>query len=213
MAKKINTARGRFIVIDGPDGAGKTTQAKMLVETLAARGIAVKNLREPGGTKLGEAVRGLLLEHGGIAIDPLAETFLFQAARAQLIREVVRPALEKGEWIVCDRFTLSTLVYQGSAGGIWSKLVNELSCIAADGVAPDAYFVLWVPPEMSLSRRADRKADRMESKGDAYYTKVFDSFRDEAKRDPKKYTLIDARASVDEIQAAIWKRIERLVKK
>ncbi len=211
MAKKINTARGRFIVIDGPDGAGKTTQAKMLAEALAGRGIAVKNLREPGGTKLGEAVRGLLLEHGSIAIDPLAETFLFQAARAQLIREVVRPALEKGEWIVCDRFTLSTLVYQGCAGGIPKKAVNAVMRAAADGVAPDAYFVLWVPPEISVSRRADRKADRMESKGDAYYKKVFDGFRSEARRDPKKYTLIDARAAVDEIRAALWKRIERLL--
>ncbi|HLX60984.1 MAG TPA: dTMP kinase [Planctomycetota bacterium] len=212
MKKAKSKKRGRFIVIDGPDGAGKTTHAKMLADELTGRGIPVKNLREPGGTALGEAIRGLVLDHGKTKIGTLAETFLFEAARAQLIGEVIRPALDNGEWIVCDRFALSTLVYQGYAGGIRKKAVKQLSATAIGGLKPDAYFVLWVPAEIGAKRRADRPADRIESKGEAYLSSVFKGFHKEAKRHSDKYTLIDGRGAIQSVRKKIWKKIESLLK-
>ena len=143
-------------MLDGPDGSGKSTQAKMVAAELQSRGLKVRALREPGGTALGELVRGLLLNHSKTKIDTLAETFLFQAARAQLIHEVIEPALAKGEWIVLDRHTLSTLVYQGYAGGIRKKTVKLLSHAATGELSPDAYIVLWVPPGIGAERRSGR---------------------------------------------------------
>jgi dTMP kinase len=203
--------RGRFIVLDGPDGVGKTTHARILSAELQRHGVTVNALREPGGTALGEAIRKMLLDQTKIHIDALAETFLFQAARAQLIREVIVPALDRGEWIICDRFTLSTLVYQGYAGGIKKKTIKELSDAAIDGVKPDAYFVLCLPSEISAERRAIRKADRMESKGDTYLDNVFKGFTKEAKQRGNKYKMIDGRGSEGDVQKRIWAHVEKLL--
>jgi len=209
--KKTKSPRGRFIVLDGPDGVGKTTHARMLCAELQRHGVIVQSLREPGGTALGEAVRKLLLNQNTIQIDSLAEAFLFQAARAQLINEVIRPALNRGEWIVCDRFTLSTLVYQGYAGGIDKKTIKALSAAAVSGLKPDAYFVLSLPSEISAERRAVRSADRMESKGDAYLDSVFKGFAKEAKRPGMK--KIDGRGTEQDVQQRIWAHVSKLLKK
>jgi dTMP kinase len=208
-AKKIK--RGRFIVLDGPDGAGKTTHTKFVAAELQSRGLKVRSLREPGGTALGELVRGLLLNHSKTKIDTLAETFLFQAARAQLLHEVIEPALEKGEWVVLDRHTLSTLVYQGYAGGIRKKTVKALSQAAVGDLKPDAYIVLWVPPGIGAERRSGRAVDRMESKGDEYLERVFRGFQKEAKRHARKYTLIDGRGAIQDVRGTIWQEIEPLL--
>ena len=216
IVKKKKAKPGRFIVLDGPDGVGKTTHAKMLCAELEKRGLVVKALREPGGTALGESIRALLLDQTKIYIDPLAEAFLFQAARAQLIREVIRPALERGEWIVCDRFTLSTLVYQGYAGGIKKKTIKMLSDAAANGLKPDAYLVLFVPAEISAERRALRQAGRavrMESKGDEYLDRVFKGFQKEAEQDKSGFALIDGRGTEQDVSKRIWSKIEALLKK
>ena len=209
---KEKNPRGRFIVLDGPDGVGKTTHAKTLCAALQSHGITVNALREPGGTALGEAIRKLLLDQNKIQIDALAEAFLFQAARAQLINEVIRPALERGEWIVCDRFTLSTLVYQGYAGGIKKKTIKDLSAAAVNGLKPDAYFVLWVPSEITAERRAIRSADRMESKGDEYLNNVAKGFQKESKQRGNKFKRIDGRGTQEEVQKRIWAQIEPLLK-
>lgn len=203
--------RGRFIVLDGPDGVGKTTHARMLSAELQRHGVTVNALREPGGTPLGEAIRKLLLDQTKIHIDALAEAFLFQAARAQLIREVIVPALKRGEWIICDRFTLSTLVYQGYAGGIPKKTIKEMSAAATDGIKPDAYFVLCLPSEISAERRAIRKADRMESKGDTYLDNVVKGFTKEGKQRGNKYKLIDGRGTEQDVQQRIWAHVEKLL--
>lgn len=202
-------------MLDGPDGAGKSTQARMLVEHLERRGLKVVLLREPGGTAAGEAIRKILLEQreGKDHLSALAETFLFQAARAQLIEEVVKPALAAGTWVICDRFSLSTLVYQGLAGGVDTNAIEKLSAIATAGVRPDRYVVVWVPTETGIERRADRAADRMESKGRAFLKAVADSFRSTARREPTKYRLVDGRGSIDEVRGRIWDEVEPLLKK
>jgi dTMP kinase len=204
--------RGRFIVLDGPDGSGKTTQARLLAERLQQRGLRVLLLREPGGTAAGEAIRQVLLEKKKIALSPLAETFLFQAARAQLVSEVMRPALARGEWIISDRFWLSTLVYQGLVGGVRPSVVTELSALATGGLKPDRCFVIWVPLSVGAQRRSHRAADRMESKGDAFLHAVSAAYRREALRHPRLYTLVDGRGTVDGVQARIWQAVEPMLR-
>ncbi len=202
-------------MLDGPDGAGKSTQARILSEHLEQRGVKVLLLRDPGGTAAGESIRKILLEQreGGDHLSPLAETFLFQAARAQLIEEVVKPALAAGTWVICDRFSLSTLVYQGLAGGVDTGVIEKLSAIATAGVKPDRYLVVWVPTKIGIERRADRAADRMESKGDKFLRAVADAFRNTAKREPKKYRMIDGQGSLDDVRERIWNAVEPLLKK
>ena len=202
--------RGRFIVLDGPDGAGKSTQAKLLAQTLKAHGIKALLLREPGGTAAGEAIRALLLEHRGVDLSALTETFLFQAARAQLVEQVIKPALKSGKWVICDRFTLSTLVYQGHAGGVDPKIVRTLSTLACAGVKPDLYLVLWVPPKTGIARRADRAADRMESKGRKFLRDVANAYKREA-RNTREFTFVDGSGSLQEVQQRIWKHIARML--
>lgn len=203
--------KGKFIIIDGPDGAGKTTQTHLLAQELDKLGLRTLMLREPGGTPAGEAIRALVLEHRRIALEPLAEAFLFQAARAQLVREVILPALERGDWVLCDRFSLSTLVYQGYAGGLNLSEVEELTRTATAGLDPDAYLVLWVPLQTGIERRNNRQADRMESKGDDFLRQVSDAFHKEALKHPKKYSLIDGSGSIEDVRKRIWQRIEPLL--
>ena len=203
--------QGRFIVLDGPDGSGKSTQARLLAETLKQRGTEVLLLREPGGTATGEAIRKLLLQRGAMAICPLAEAFLFQAARAQLVEEVIRPALRRGTWVLCDRFSLSTLVYQGFAGGVPPHAVEELSALAAGGLWPDKYLVLWVPVKEGLRRRAHRAADRMEAKGAKFLRDVAAAYRHAALHAPQRYELVDGRGTVAAVRRRIWGRVEGLL--
>jgi dTMP kinase len=206
--------RGRFIVLDGPDGAGKTTQIELLADRLKQSGVQCILLREPGGTAAGEAIRKILLDYRGEQKDhlsPLAEAFLFQAARAQLCEEVIRPALERGTWVLCDRFTLSTLVYQGYAGGLVPKTVEALSEIATGGLVPDCYLVLWVPTQTGISRRADRRADRMESKGESFLRAVATAYKRAAEAQPQIYRWIDGIGSVEEVQRRVWAEVTGLV--
>jgi len=203
----IRNGEGRFIVLDGPDGSGKSTQARLLAEQLGKRGLEVLLLREPGGTATGEAVRKLLLQRGEMAISPLAEAFLFQAARAQLTAEVIRPALQRGAWVLCDRFSLSTLVYQGLAGGVCPRAVEELSVLATGGLRPDVYLVLWVPFSVGLQRRAHRAADRMEAKGAKFLRAVAAAYRRESLGAPRRYVLVDGRGTVEAVRERIWRQV------
>ena len=172
-------SEGKFIVLEGPDGSGKSTQARLLVETLRGKGLPVEHLRDPGGTAAGDAIRAVLL--GGMPLDRTTETFLFLASRAQLVAEKIRPALAAGRVLVCERYFYSTLVYQGFAADIGADAAERLRTLAeasADGVMPDALLVLDVDPEAGLHRidEEGRALDRIERKGAAYQRRVREGY-------------------------------------
>jgi dTMP kinase len=172
----VTEERGRFIVLEGADGCGKSTQAKRLVERLAARGRQALHVRDPGSTPLSEAVRRILLDPATGRLCVEAETFLYMAARAQLVADVVRPAMAQGAVVVCERWTLSTEVYQGVAGGFGAANVRRVGRFASAGVEPDLVVVLDVAVGGGLARLA-REKDRMESKGDAFHAQVVRGYR------------------------------------
>jgi dTMP kinase len=194
-------ARPLFLSLDGPDGGGKSTQCRLLAEWLRGHGLTVTTCTDPGGTVLGETLRDLLL-HRPAAMTPWCEALLFMASRAQLVAEVIRPALAAGHVVVADRFLLSTVVYQGHAGGLDPRQVWEVGRIAAGGLEPDLTLVLDLPLDRSQARRT-RPADRVESRPADYQARVRDGFRAEADLHPDRIRVLDATGSVDAVQAAI----------
>jgi dTMP kinase len=195
-----------FITIDGGDGCGKSTQLKLLAKRLSDYGCYVVTCYDPGCTPLGERLRGILLHGHELEIASRTETFLFMAARSQLVEEVIRPALANGKTVLCDRFLLSTIVYQGIAGGMSVDEIIEIGRIAVHGVMPDIGFVLDVPYEVSQQRlqTSRDKADRMESKGEAYHRKVRMGFVSYAMTEQNRYVIVDATQPVDVIATTIW---------
>jgi dTMP kinase len=175
--------RGRFLVLEGADGCGKSTQAARLVAALASGRREVRHLRDPGSTRLAEAVRGILLARGRGRVAVAAEACLYLAARAQLAEEVLVPALARGAVVVCERWTLSTEVYQGVAGGLGAANVRKAARLLLPSVRPDLVLVLDVPVGEGL-RRVGRERDRMESKGAAFHASVVRAYRRLARRRP-----------------------------
>lgn len=199
-------ARGWFITIEGPDGGGKTTQAERLAAHLTTTGHSVHLTREPGGTWLGERLREVLLARTGStsATDPLTDAFLFNAARRQLVGEVIRPALQAGTTVICARFADSTLAYQGHGSGLPLERLRALADIATDGLRPDLTIILDLPVEAGLARKAPGDVTRFEAEFDlAFHRRVRDGFRTLAAEEPERFVVIDATAPIDEVAAAI----------
>ncbi|MEZ5100758.1 MAG: dTMP kinase [Thermoleophilia bacterium] len=190
-----------FVSFEGIDGCGKSTQAALLAARLRAAGHEVVATREPGGTPLGEGVRGLLLD--GVAMTPWAEAALFAAARAQLVEEVVLPARARGAWVVCDRFLDSSLAYQGGARGLGIDRVLELNRLAIGDVAPDRTILVSVPPEDALARRAGERADRIEREGIAFAARVADAYAELGRRFPERIRVVDGLGTPDEVAARV----------
>jgi dTMP kinase len=183
---------GRFITLEGPEGAGKTLQAGRLAAALEARGRDVLLTREPGGTRLGDQLRRLLLAGDG-GIDVRADAFLFNAARAQLVTEVIGPALLAGKVIVCARFADSTLAYQGYGAGLPLDELRRLASIATRGREPDRTIVLDVDPEVGLARKAAADRTRFEQEFDlAFHHRVRDGFLELARLEPNRFRVVDA---------------------
>jgi dTMP kinase len=204
--------RGSFITIDGPEGGGKTTQAQRLAAHLADRGIPTHLTREPGGTWLGERIRELLLERTGSTAptDPLADALLFNAARRQLVREVIRPSLEAGTTVVCARYTDSTLAYQGHGAGIDVDRLRMLAETATDGLHPDLTIVLDLPVDVGLARKAPGDVTRFEAEYDlAFHRRVRDGFLAIAAAEPDRVVVIDATGSIDDVSVAVAEAVDR----
>jgi dTMP kinase len=203
--------RGRFITIEGPEGAGKTTQAARLEEALAARGIPVRRTREPGGTELGERIRDLLLANTGTAHDALADALLFNAARRQLVEEVVEPALAAGTTIVCARFADSTRAYQGYGGGLDVRELAQLEEIATGGLVPDLTLLLDLPVEVGLARKAPGDQTRFETAYDvAFHRRVRNGFLAMAVAEPGRFVVVDATAPEDAVAERILRAVDHL---
>lgn len=194
---------GRFLVLDGPDGCGKSTQAKRLVERLRSEGRDVLHTREPGGTRTGEAIRALLLDPSRGEMTLRAELLLYMASRAQIVDEVLRPALVAGRVIVCERYLSSSIAYQGVAGGLGADEVARVGAFATGGLAPDLTVILDIDPHAGLSRVA-RGKDRIEGRSLAYHEAVRRGFLDLAAKDPSRYAVVDALGSEDAVAVRVW---------
>jgi len=195
-----------FITLDGSDGCGKSTQIQRLAETLQSQGHEVVCCRDPGSTPLGDAVRHLLLNRHELHIADITELFLFTAARSQLVREVIHPALESGKIVLSDRFLISTFVYQCYAGGVPEALLESISAAAVGETLPDLGIVLDIPYEVAVQRLGHRAApDRMECKGETYHRCVREGFLKYAAAEPERYRVIDATPSPEEVAEAIRK--------
>jgi dTMP kinase len=191
----------RFIVFEGGEGSGKSTQARLLAETLGA-----VLTHEPGGTALGRRIRELVLGTAGDAVDDRAEALLMAADRAQHVAEVIRPALERGRAVVSDRFSGSTLAYQGYGRGLGLDDLAWLSRWAAVGVQPDVVVLLDLPVEVAAGRRS-ATPDRMESEDGDFHTRVVEGYRALAATDPAHWVVVDATGDVDEVAARVRKAV------
>lgn len=191
-----------FFSFDGVDGVGKSTQVTLFVTWLREQGKTVTLCRDPGSTALGEAVRGFLLERGGFRIDSHAEMLLYMAARAQLVSEVIRPALERGEVVVSDRFLLANVAYQAHGGGLAADDVWGVGRVATAGLLPDLTFLLDMPSAAAAKRRG-REPDRLEARGLEYLEKVRAGFLHEAKVLGERVAVIDAGRDVAAVQESI----------
>jgi dTMP kinase len=204
------TTPGLFLVIDGPDGAGKTTQVRRLADRVREAGRDVVVLREPGGTPLGDRVREVLLDAGTGDLDPVTELFLFQAARRRLVLERVRPALAAGQVVICDRWHYATLAYQSGGGGVDPGAVRTTTRLATEGLEPRRAVILDVD-EAVAARRMDRPLDRIERRGADYRRRVRQAFRTQLPLDPDRLVLVDGGRPEDEVSEDVWRAFRDLL--
>ncbi len=193
--------KGLFITFEGVDGCGKSTQMELLQEHLTTKGYDVVLTREPGGKGLGEKIREILLNYDGKVSDK-CESFLFLADRAQNIDIIVKPAIETGKIVLCDRHTDSTVAYQGYGRGLDLEQINHLNKLATGGLKPDLTFVFDIDTETSMKRVGQNK-DRMESAGNEFQKKVREGYLELAKKEPQRIKVIDASKSIDEIHNTV----------
>jgi len=215
MTDSKPTKRGKFISFEGPEGGGKTTQARRLIERLEQQGLEVVYTREPGGTPTGEAIRDILQHHvTGEDICPSTEVLLFAASRAQLVANVIVPALERGAWVVCDRFADSTIAYQGYGRGFDIETMIAINTFAIAGATPDLTLLLDVELDEGFRRihaRHQEKSsplDRIESEARSFHERVRAGYLEMAKRWPGRFRIINGTQPADQVSALIWERIQ-----
>ena len=199
-----------FLSLDGLDGTGKSTQSRLLVDWLAGQKVPVTACADPGGTAVGHELRKLVLFGREHRITTTTEAMLFMASRAQLVEEIIRPALERGEVVVSDRFTLANVVYQGHAGRLNTDDLWTVGKIVTSGLEPDLTLVFDLPLDVALARRS-READRIEDRDEEFHQAVKRGFLFEAGRRPEKYRIIDATPDADTVQRAVRREVGRLL--
>ena len=210
-------ARGCFITFEGGEGCGKSTQVRRLAASLEAAGVKVVLTREPGGTRLAELIRGLLKDEERDPPCDRAELLLFLAARAQLVRQVIRPALEAGTWVVSDRFSDSTLAYQGYGRGLDLGVIATANDFACEGLKPDRTFLLEVSPDVAAARCRGREeatnspADRIERAGEAFHARLRQGFEKLAEAEPSRIVRVQADGTPDEVEKRIWTLLKPLL--
>ncbi len=226
MSELADNLGGRFIVFDGPDGAGKGTQLDRLEQALAEAGTTVQRVFDPGGTGTGNQIRQILLSRETETLSPVCETLLFMASRAQLLFERVRPAMDRGEVVLCDRFVSATLAYQGALG-VDKQMILDLGRIATEGLWPDLTIILDLPPDESTTRAGSARAggkgkgkatpgqlalfgDRMESRPTDYHSRVRDNFRRLGEIYPSEVAIVDASGSVEEVHHRVLRALTRV---
>ena len=195
---------GRFITIEGGEGAGKSTAQTFLADKLTAQGISVLQTREPGGTPLAEAIRRNLLSVDEEAPVEMAELFLVFAARAQHLAKVIEPALEQGQWVLCDRFTDATYAYQGAGRGLSAEFIGKLETLVQGDRHPDTVILLDMPPQIGLARARARGAlDRFEQEEQEFFERVRQGYLERAAAFPDRYVVVDATQELSEVQKSL----------
>lgn len=204
-------ARGVFITLEGADGCGKSTQAGLLADALGARGREVVRLREPGGTPISEKIRALLLDSANAEMVPEAELLLYEASRAQLTRQVIEPALERGAVVLCDRYYDSTYAYQAGGRGLDETIVRQSNVLGSCGRVPDRTLVLDLDPAIGYARATAGGADRMEAEGLAFQERVRAAYLRLADEEPARVRVVDAAGEKDAVTARLVSALEDLL--
>ena len=201
---------GRFITFEGGEGAGKSTQLKRLVARLEAAGREVVATREPGGSPGAESIRDLVLKGAADRWSPVTETLLMYAARRDHVERIIRPALERGAWVVCDRFADSTRAYQGAAGGVDPAFIAAMETYVLEHTRPDLTLIFDMPVDVGLQRAHERAGSEMrfESKGLAFHERLREGFLAIARAEPDRCAIVDASGTLDDVEAAVWAAIE-----
>ncbi len=202
---------GKLIVFEGPDGAGKTTQIRLAVERLQNQGYSVVMAREPGGTRLSEAIRQVLLDPDNREMSPVTEALLYAGARSQLVAEVIIPALTEGKIVLCDRFIDSNLVYQGFGRGLDLEMLRQVNRFALDRLGKFCTILLDLPPEEGLKRGKERKKDRLEQEDLAFHQRVWEGYQYIARACPDRIRVVDAAAELDAVKEQIWGYISAFI--
>ncbi len=202
----ISPLAGQFIVFDGPDGSGKSTQISRFVKKYREQGLAVKEVREPGGTSIGEQIRHILLDPINEGMTMPCEMLLYMASRAHLVEQEIKPALERGELVVADRFVSATLAYQGTAGGLPVEWIQQVAEVAVAGCWPSLTCILDVD-DQTAAGRLNPLLDRMELKGKAFHAKVREGFLEQAQQWPERYCVIDASKDENTVEMGVEKAI------
>ncbi len=202
-----------FVTLEGPDGSGKTTQEKLLTDYLQARGLAVVCTREPGGTEIGEQIRDVIVSATSAAIRDETEVLLFSAARAQIVGQLIRPALAEGKIVLCDRYADSTLAYQGYGLGLDLDALRAITRFATGGLVPDVTFYIDVPVEAGLARKRGGDVNRLDEKDVAYHRRVRDGYLQMAQEEPQRWVVIDGTQAREEVQRQIRERLNAELKR
>ncbi len=204
--------RGLLIALEGPDGSGKSTQIELLQKYFLDKGIEVIRTREPGGTKISEKIRAVILDNDNHEMDDMCEALLYAASRAQLAREVIKPAIDSGKVVLCDRFVYSSIVYQGIARGLGMDIIKNINEAALGGIEADLVFMITIPYEKGLNRKKNQKElDRLENGGMDFHKKVFEGYT-KISSIYDRIELINGDDSIENIHRNIINRVESYMK-